>query len=95
MGFPDLTLVFSTEVFNDYIDGQGLAELYEDDDWERVQRTIEATPFSDGTLREIGRVLDRFDEIGSPPLAIRSSSLFEDSVSLAFAEKYEIGRAHV
>lgn len=89
VGFPDLTMVFSTEVFNDYIDGQGLAELYEDDDWERVQRTIEATPFSDGTLREIGRVLDRFDEIGSPPLAIRSSSLFEDSISLAFAGKYE------
>ena len=87
--FPDLSIVLSTEVFDDYITNRGLLELYDDDDWERVQRRIEETPLTDSIKRALCGVLDRFDEIDAPPLAVRSSSLLEDSVALAFAGKYE------
>lgn len=86
--FPDLTVVLSTEVFDSYIDERGLSDLYDDDDWPRVRETVEDTPLTAPIVRELGRVLDRFDELGAPPLAVRSSSLLEDSVSLAFAGKY-------
>jgi len=87
--FPDISVVLSTEVFDDYITNGSLFELYDDDDWDHVKNRIEETPLSDSVKRELSRVLDRFEEIGSPPLAIRSSSLLEDSVALAFAGKYE------
>ena len=86
--FPDLTVVLSTEIFDTYIDKRGLSDLYDDDDWTRVRETVEDTPLTDAIVRELGQVLDRFDELGAPPLAIRSSSLLEDSVALAFAGKY-------
>lgn len=87
--FPDLTVVLSTEVFEEYISKRGLDGLYDEDDWERTCRIVESTPLTDGITRELERVLDRFDELGSPPLAVRSSSLLEDSVALAFAGKYQ------
>lgn len=85
---PALTAVLTTEVFDTYIDERGLDRLYDDSDWERVRETIDDTPLPDATIRELERLLDRFDEIGAPPIAVRSSSLLEDSVSLAFAGKY-------
>ncbi len=87
--FPDLTIILSTEIFDDYITNRGLVELYDDDNWERVKKRVGETPFPDAINREIHTVLDRFDELGAPPLAVRSSSLLEDSVALAFAGKYE------
>lgn len=86
--FPDLTMVLSTEVFDDYIESRGLTRLYDDDNWKRVKETIEETPLTEPIRREIDAVLARFDELDAPPLAIRSSSLLEDSVALAFAGKY-------
>lgn len=87
--FPDISIVLSTEVFDDYITKAGLLELYEDDNWDRVKNRMQETPFSDSTKRELDRILDKFEGISSPPLAIRSSSFLEDSVALAFAGKYD------
>lgn len=87
--FPDLSVVLSTEVFGEYIANQGLSELYDDDDWKRVKRRIDETPLTGSINRALCGILERFDEIGSPPLAIRSSSLLEDSTALAFAGKYD------
>ncbi|MDR3332166.1 MAG: PEP/pyruvate-binding domain-containing protein [Synergistaceae bacterium] len=89
INFPDLTMVLSTEVFDDFIDSNGLSDLYDEDDWERAKSAVERTGFSDSLRGELGRILDRFDDIGAPPLAIRSSSRLEDSIALAFAGKYE------
>ncbi|MDR1916066.1 MAG: PEP/pyruvate-binding domain-containing protein [Synergistaceae bacterium] len=89
VSFPDLTVVLSTEVFDDHINGNGLSGLYDEEDWETVKRVMDKTPFSDSLKRELGAILDRFDTFEAPPLAIRSSSLLEDSISLAFAGKYE------
>lgn len=85
---PDLSIVLSTEIFDDYINDRGLSDLYDDEDWKRVKETIDDTPLTEPIVREIEKIIDRFDEIGAPPLAIRSSSLLEDSVALAFAGKY-------
>ncbi|MDR3254708.1 MAG: PEP/pyruvate-binding domain-containing protein [Synergistaceae bacterium] len=87
--FPDLSVVLSTEIFSDYIDGMGLSDLYEDDDWSRVRQRVMRAPLLPACRAELESILDRFDAIGSPPLAVRSSSLLEDSVALAFAGKYE------
>lgn len=87
--FPDLTIVLSTELFDDYIAHRGLSDLYDEPDWKRVRQVVAATPLTDAIQRELDRVLDRFDAIGAPPLAVRSSSLLEDSIALAFAGKYE------
>lgn len=87
--FPDISIVLSTEVFNDYITNGGLLELHEDDNWDRVKKRVRETPLLNSIKLDLARILDKFDEIGSPPLAIRSSSLLEDSVALAFAGKYE------
>ncbi|MDR1472083.1 MAG: PEP/pyruvate-binding domain-containing protein [Synergistaceae bacterium] len=89
VGFPDLTVVLSTEIFDAHINDGGLSSLYDEGDWELVKHRMDETPFSEPLKRELGAILDRFDAIGAPPLAIRSSSLLEDSLSLAFAGKYE------
>ena len=88
VSLPDLTVVLSTEVFEDYLSRRGLLALYDDEDWDRVQAVVESTPLTGGMRLELERILDRFEQLGSPPLAIRSSSLLEDSVALAFAGKY-------
>ncbi|MDR1651347.1 MAG: PEP/pyruvate-binding domain-containing protein [Synergistaceae bacterium] len=89
IGFPDLSIVLSTEIFDDHIARSGLSSLYDEDDWERVMEEVDRTLFSPSVKFEFEKLLDRFDAIGSPPLAIRSSSLLEDSTSLAFAGKYQ------
>jgi hypothetical protein len=88
IGFPDLTIVLSTEIFYDYIVGGGMSELYDEDDWNVAEKRVMESMLPPAILAELESILDRFDEIGAPPLAIRSSSLMEDSVALAFAGKY-------
>jgi hypothetical protein len=89
IGFPDLTIVLSTEIFDDCIARNGLDSLFEEEDWERARSAVCGSLFAPPVKFELERVLDKFDEIGSPPLAIRSSSLLEDSLRLAFAGKYQ------
>lgn len=85
---PDLTMVLTTEVFESFIDSSGLGDLYDEGDWERVNAAIDAAPLPSSLMRDLESTIDRFDAMGSPPLAVRSSSRLEDSVSLAFAGKY-------
>jgi hypothetical protein len=89
VSFPDLTIVLSTEIFSEYIERGGMSDLYDDVDWERVQKRLRGSPLPPPVMAELKNILDRFDAIGSPPLAVRSSSLLEDSVALAFAGKYQ------
>ncbi|MDR1516111.1 MAG: PEP/pyruvate-binding domain-containing protein [Synergistaceae bacterium] len=89
IGFPDLTIVLSTEIFRDYIDQNSLSGLYDDDDWPGVRRQIADSELPPAITAELDNILDRFDAIGAPPLAVRSSSLMEDSIALAFAGKYQ------
>jgi hypothetical protein len=89
VGFPDLTMVLSTEIFDEHASRSGVNAPRDEEDWGRAHNAILDTPFSPALESELRRILDRFDAIGSPPLAVRSSSLLEDSAELAFAGKYE------
>ena len=86
---PLLSHVVSTEVFEDFLHKNALDGLYDEDNWERVQARLKAAPFSQDLKADLERVLKDFETIGNPPLVIRSSSLMEDSVDLAFAGKYD------
>jgi hypothetical protein len=86
---PFLSHVVSTEVFEDFLHSNELEDLYDEEDWEQVQFRVSAAPFSDAMKSDLDRILEDFERIGSPPLVVRSSSLMEDSVDLAFAGKYD------
>ncbi|MDR2174919.1 MAG: PEP/pyruvate-binding domain-containing protein [Synergistaceae bacterium] len=86
---PFLSHIVSTEVFEDFLRSNGLEGLYDEEDWEQVQRRVAAASFSDAMKSDLDRILENFEHIGSPPLVVRSSSLMEDSVDLAFAGKYD------
>ncbi|MCL2684381.1 MAG: PEP/pyruvate-binding domain-containing protein, partial [Synergistaceae bacterium] len=89
IGFPELSIVLSAELFDEYITSNGLGHIHEEGDWDLARDAVFDSPCPPSIKFELERILDRFDELGSPPLAIRSSSLLEDSMSLAFAGKYE------
>ena len=83
---PDFTYVLTTEVFGDFLVSSGLEDLYDEEDWESVRPRIDGAPLSPALREDLERILE---EAGDVPLAIRSSSLLEDSLSLSFAGKYE------
>ena len=83
---PDFTYVLSTEVFGDHLASSGLEDLYDEEDWETVQRRMNQAPLSPALREDLARILE---EAGDCPLAVRSSSLLEDSLSLSFAGKYD------
>ncbi|MDR2779763.1 MAG: PEP/pyruvate-binding domain-containing protein [Synergistaceae bacterium] len=89
VSFPDLTIVLSTELFDEHISRSGLDNPFQDENWERASGAVYETLFPPPVKFELESVLELFDELGAPPLAIRSSSLLEDSISLAFAGKYQ------
>lgn len=86
---PLLSHIVSTEVFEDFLHSNGLDDLYDEEDWKNVQSRFETATFSDALKSDLERILLDFEIIGNPPLVIRSSSLMEDSVDLAFAGKYD------
>jgi hypothetical protein len=86
---PLLSHIVSTEVFEDFLHSNGMEDIYDEEDWEEVQYRFAAAPFSSALKLDMERILRDFESIGNPPLVIRSSSLMEDSVDLAFAGKYD------
>ncbi|GHV50869.1 pyruvate, phosphate dikinase [Synergistales bacterium] len=88
VSFPGVSIVLSTEVFLDFINSNAVSDLYDEEDWELVKKRISQADFPDSLNRELERILGSFDEIGSPPIVVRSSSFLEDSIKLAFAGKY-------
>jgi hypothetical protein len=86
---PLLSHVVSSEIFEDFLHTNGLDDLYDEENWEKVQLRFAAAHFSETLKLDLERILRDFEVIGNPPLVIRSSSLMEDSVALAFAGKYD------
>ena len=84
-----LIFVLSTEIFHDFIAQGALEELFECDDWELVQKRVRETNIPPLLRSVLSQTLHSLDSAGQCPLAIRSSSLLEDSISLSFAGKYE------
>jgi len=86
VNLPPATLVVSTEIFLDFIRDNRMEWVYSEPDINRINLA-----FSRGRLRESFRadLARAMETLGDRPLAIRSSSLLEDSVQLSFAGKYD------
>jgi hypothetical protein len=86
VSLPPSTIVVSTEIFRDFIQDNQMEWVYSEPDIDRI-----VLAFSRGRLRESFRadLARALENLGDRPLAIRSSSLLEDSVQLSFAGKYE------
>jgi hypothetical protein len=85
IGVPP-AVVLGTDVFDRFLDRDGLREfvLAADDD-EQVLRRFLATAFPEAELRDLAAFL----EMARYPLAVRSSSLLEDSPYQPFAGIYD------
>jgi len=80
-------VVLATDVFDQFLDDNNLRKyaIDCDDDDEITKRFLEASKFPEDTLGELAAFLD----IIKAPLAVRSSSLLEDSQYHPFAGVYE------
>lgn len=80
-------VVIGTEVFDQFVDDNNLRKfaLSCDDDTEITKRFLEAGKFPEDILAELAAFLD----LVRSPLAVRSSSLLEDSQYHPFAGVYE------
>ncbi len=80
-------IVLATNVFDDFLDMNNLRSfaLHCDDDEEITQKFLEASKFPEDILGELAAFLD----IIRNPLAVRSSSLLEDSQYHPFAGVYQ------
>ncbi len=80
-------VIIGTDVFDDFLDMNNLREfaLNSDDDQQITERFLEASKFPEDILGELAAFLD----IIKTPLAVRSSSLLEDSQYHPFAGVYQ------
>ncbi len=80
-------VVLGTDVFDQFLDENTLRAfaLNSNDDAEITRRFLEARSFPEGVLGDLAAILDLIRE----PLAVRSSSLLEDSQYHPFAGVYE------
>ncbi len=80
-------LVLGTEIFDDFMDKNSLTEfaLRTDDDNQLVKKFIKAEYFPDDIIES----LFEFLSVVNTPIAVRSSSLLEDSQGQPFAGVYE------
>jgi CheY-like chemotaxis protein len=80
-------IVLGTDVFDQFVDANELRQfaLNATDDGEITRRFVEARIFPEGVLGELAAFLDLIHD----PLAVRSSSLLEDSQYHPFAGVYE------
>jgi CheY-like chemotaxis protein len=80
-------VVLGTDVFDQFLDENNLRSfaLNSNDDAEITRRFLEARSFPEGVLGDLAAFLDLVRE----PLAVRSSSLLEDSQYHPFAGVYE------
>ena len=85
--FIPSAIVIATGVFDQFLDENNLRKfaMESDDDIEITKRFIEADRFPEDILGELAAFLDTIKE----PLAVRSSSLLEDSQYHPFAGVYE------
>ena len=85
--FVPPSIVVATDVFDQFLDDNHLRKyaLKATDDTEITRRFLEAKKFPPEILKDIAAFIDLIDE----PLAVRSSSLLEDSQYHPFAGVYE------
>lgn len=82
---PDLTYVVTTEIFEEFMEDNQLDEVVRTaSEYYDIVETFERSAFRPAVRRSFREVLKQID----CPVAVRSSSVLEDDVSLSFAGKY-------
>jgi len=80
-----LTLIIRSDEYERILQDERILEVIKGTDFKAIQRAFDAIELSDETLE----TLKRFVEMIDTPLAVRSSSLFEDSIYRPFAGSFE------
>ena len=79
------TAIIGVDEFDNFIDNNGLSRIiYSDESYEEVKAAFIAAPLS----QKLRDKLRSYLEVMRKPLAVRSSGLFEDSLSQPFAGVY-------
>jgi hypothetical protein len=85
VGFPELTYVVSTEIFDEFLAMNNLREFVDQsDDYNDILEQFENAPLPPA----LAPVLSAISERIPVPIAVRSSSILEDDTVLSFAGKY-------
>jgi len=82
---PSTTYVITTEPFHDFIDDNHLDWIHDEPDLEKIILAFSQGQMRESFLKDLDGILQVLHDT---PLAIRSSSLLEDSHLLSFAGKY-------
>ncbi|HPA59770.1 MAG TPA: PEP/pyruvate-binding domain-containing protein [Synergistales bacterium] len=82
---PSMTYVITTEPFHDFLDDNGMDWIHDEPDLEKIILAFSQGRMRESFLNDLDNVLQTLYDT---PLAIRSSSLLEDSHLLSFAGKY-------
>jgi hypothetical protein len=77
-------VVLTTEMYEDFLEGNALAQRMVQGGYEPIREAFREASFSPGAEQDLREVLSRMDF----PLAVRSSSLLEDSQGFSFAGIY-------
>ncbi|MBC7331650.1 MAG: phosphoenolpyruvate synthase [Synergistetes bacterium] len=74
----------STEIFEEFIRVNSLEDVIEGSDWDEIKEAFLKATFPNSVVEDFKKWLGEMNY----PLAIRSSSLLEDSIKYSFAGKY-------
>jgi len=86
VNFPHATFVITTEVFDEFMRRNALEPIVRGtEDFSRVEKAFEEALLPESVRSALAGILQRIDS----PVAVRSSSILEDDIALAFAGKYE------
>jgi len=97
---PEINYALTTEIFDEFVMENGIDKILENEVFSSKDVSEESSDpvleklldaFSRGTFRDsiLTTLENVINNVGDSPLAIRSSSLLEDSKMLSFAGKYE------
>lgn len=82
---PDLTYVVTTEIFEEFMEDNHLEEVVRSaDEYYDIVENFERSDFRPAVRNSFREILKQIES----PVAVRSSSVLEDDVSLSFAGKY-------
>jgi len=80
-----LTLIIRSDEYERILQDERLLEVIKSTDYKAIQKAFDAVELSAETIEALKRFVEKVDK----PLAVRSSSLFEDSVYRPFAGSFE------
>lgn len=80
-----LTLIIRSDEYERILQDERILRVIKSTDYKAIQRAFDAIELSEETIEALKRFVEKIDT----PLAVRSSSLFEDSIYRPFAGSFE------